>query len=390
MLKQLVMQVITNTSALEEFCSPLHAHEYITIDTEFMRERTYWSRLCLIQVASPDDEAIVDPLADAIDLTALFEVLDNQAVVKVFHAARQDVEIFHKLLDRVPKPLFDTQVAAMACGHGDQIGYEPLVRAITGAAIDKGSRFTDWSRRPLSQKQLEYALGDVVHLRDVYCQLKDELEKTDRFSWVQEEMEALLDPALYFVKPEVAWKRLKLRGLKRKDIGPFIKIAEWREAEAQARDLPRSRVLKDEAIYELARQAPKTADALSKCRGVANGFEKSSQAKSLIAAINAGVALPNDEVPEIERSRNLPPIPGDVLDLLRVLLKRQCEHYQVASKLVANASDLEAIARYDEPDIPAMRGWRRQVFGEAAIKLKKGELALKLNESMIEFVDLKP
>ena len=383
------MNVIDNTNTLEQFCAGLSAHDFITVDTEFMRERTYWAQLCLIQVASPDDEAIIDPLAANIDLTPLLDVLADPGIVKVFHAARQDIEIFYKLMETVPQPLFDTQIAAMACGHGDQIGYEPLVRAVTGASIDKGSRFTDWSRRPLSEKQLRYALGDVTHLRDVYQKLVQELEKEGRLHWVQEEMQALLNPELYFIRPEVAWKRLKLRNPKRKEIGPLMKIAEWRENEAQRRDVPRSRVLKDDGIFELARQAPKSQEELSRCRGIPKGFERSSSAAGLLTAIKTGADIPRDDLPDFSRPKNLAPVPADIVDLLRVLLKKQCEQYDVAPKLIASAADLETIARFDDPEVPSMKGWRREVFGEPALRLKAGDLAMKIENGVIHLVDVK-
>ncbi|MCI5048545.1 MAG: ribonuclease D [Aquisalinus sp.] len=382
------MQVITTTPDLESFCAALVDAPFITVDTEFMRERTYWSQLCLVQVASAEREAIIDPLADGLDLTPLLTLLANEQVIKVFHAARQDVEIFYKLMDVVPAPLFDTQVAAMACGYGDQIGYEPLVKAVTGEAIDKGSRFTDWSKRPLSDKQLTYALGDVTHLRDVYLALKGQLEKTGRLSWVEEEMNALLSEDLYFIKPENAWKRLKLRNVKRREIGPLMKVAEWREAEAQKRDVPRGRIIKDDTIYELSRQRPTTIKALGNCRSISKGYEASAQGKALLEAVQAGIDLPEEALPRLERQGNLPQVPADVLDMLRVLLKRQCEHHQVAPKLVASASDLETIARYDAPDVPAMKGWRQEIFGNAALDLKAGRLGLKLQDGNIEFIRL--
>ena len=381
------MKIITDTDTLTHYCQELQQAPYITVDTEFMRERTYWSQLCLIQVASPDDEAIIDPLADNIDLQPLLDILADTSIIKVFHAARQDIEIFYQLMDSVPQPLFDTQVAAMACGHGDQIGYEPLVRAVTGKSIDKGSRFTDWSRRPLSEKQLKYALGDVTHLRDVYEALVAQLENGKRLHWVQEEMEALLNPELYFIRPEVAWKRLKLRNPKRREIGPLVKIAEWREREAQRKDLPRARILKDDGIFELARQTPTSPQELSRCRGIPRGFEKSSSAASLIEAIKEGQALPQEDLPNFSKPANLAPVPVDILDLLRVLLKRQCEQYDVAPKLIASAADLEAIARYDAPDVPAMKGWRREVFGDVALQLKAGKLAMKVENGVIQLIE---
>ncbi len=381
------MKVITKTDELAHFCAPLSAHAFITVDTEFMRERTYWPQLCLIQVASPDDEAIIDPMADGIDLAPLLEVMADENVTKVFHAARQDVEIFYQLMEKVPAPLFDTQVAAMACGYGDQIGYEPLVRMVTGAQVDKGSRFTDWSRRPLSDAQLTYALGDVTHLRDVYVKLLGQLKETNRFGWVREEMEALHEADLYFIRPEFAWKRLKMRNVRPKEIGPLIELAAWRENEAQSRDVPRGRLLKDDVLFEVARSAPKTTQELGRIRGIPKGFERSESGKGILEAVQFGLEIPKEDLPKIDRHRNKEPVSADVLDLLRVLLKRQCETYDVAPKLIANAADLEAIARSDDADVPAMRGWRREVFGDIALKLKAGELGLKLENGNVVLVE---
>ncbi|GGD01072.1 ribonuclease D [Aquisalinus flavus] len=381
------MLIITDTAALAEFCAGLRQHPYVAVDTEFMREKTYFSQLCLIQAASPAEAAIIDPLADGLDLAPFLEMLADPAVTKVFHAARQDVEIFFQIMQSVPQPLFDTQIAAMACGYGDQIGYEPLVRTITGKSVDKGSRFTDWSRRPLSDRQLEYAIGDVTHLRDVYDALSSELARTDRLPWVMEEMEALLSPSLYFVQPENAWKRLKLRNTKRKELGPLIKIAEWREAEAQKRDVPRARILKDDALFELARQTPESPQDLARARGIPNGFERSGAAKGLLGAITDGKNIPKGDLPDIDRPRNLPQVPADVLDLLRVLLARQCKEYDVAPKLIASVADLEEIARDDNADVPAMKGWRREVFGDAALKLKHGKLAMKLTNGTLDLIE---
>ena len=381
------MLIITETAALAEFCSRLRQHRYATVDTEFMREKTYFSQLCLIQAASPEEAAIIDPLADGIDLTPFLDLLRDEAVTKVFHAARQDVEIFFQMMDAVPAPLFDTQVAAMACGYGDQIGYEPLVRAITGKGLDKGSRFTDWSRRPLTERQLSYALGDVTFLRDVYEKLSSQLEQTGRLSWVMEEMEALNEPALYFTDPPEAWRRLKLRNTRPKELGPLMKLAEWREAEAQRRDVPRSRILKDDLLFELSRSTPASPQDLARARGIPNGFERSAAAKDLLEAVAAGKALDTDDLPDVAKPRNLPPVSGAVLDLLRVLLARQCEHYDVAPKLIASAADLEQIARSDDADVPAMKGWRREVFGNEALRLKHGEIAMKLNNGKLELVE---
>lgn len=376
------MKVISDTASLQAFVDSATGAPFVTVDTEFMREKTYFSQLCLIQIATPDDAVIIDPLADNIDLSPLFPLLSAPETVKVFHAARQDLEIFVKLMGTVPGPLFDTQIAAMVFGYGDQVGYEPLVRDLTGAQVDKGSRFTDWSRRPLSEKQLTYALGDVTHLRDVYARLTQKLTDTNRLTWVEEEMQALNDINLYSVNPDEAWQRLKLRNPKLKELGPIIALAKWRESEAQARNVPRSRLLKDDALFELARAQPDRPEALGKLRSIPQGFERSSTAKSILAAISDGKAIDQDSLPQLDR-RPREQAPQDVVELLRVLLKRQCAEHDVAPKLLASSADLDAIALDDEAGVPALRGWRREVFGEMALKLKRGELALGLTRRRV-------
>jgi ribonuclease D len=380
------MRLITTTDELATLTKALAERPYVAVDTEFMRERTYWPILCLIQAAAEGEEAIIDPLAEGLDLAPLLELLANEAVVKIFHAARQDVEIFQLLSGAPPRPLFDSQVAAMACGFGDQIGYEPLMRGLLGARIDKGSRFTDWSRRPLSQAQLAYALSDVTFLRDAYPILVRKLESEGRRHWVAEEMEALADPALYRVDPERAYERLKLRGVRASELGAIVKLAEWREREAQARNVPRGRVLKDDAIFELARLRPKSVEDLSRARSVPEGFERSRAGGAILAAIAQGAQLRGAELPEIERDGPRAAAPADVVELLKVLLKRQCERFKVAPRLVASAADLEAIALDDAADAPALHGWRREVFGDLALKLKRGEIAVRLNGGVIEIV----
>ena len=380
------MRVITTNDELASFSEEIAEKPFVAVDTEFMREKTYWPILCLIQAAAEGVEAIIDPLADKLDLSPFLEVMGKSPSVKVFHAARQDLEIFYNLIGEVPGPLFDTQIAAMACGFGDQIGYEPLMRGLLGAKIDKGSRFTDWSRRPLTDAQLSYALSDVTHLREAFPIMTKRLEDNKRLHWVEEEMGALDDPDLYFIKPENAWKRLKLRGVRPKELGAVIKLAEWREAEAQNRDVPRSRILKDEAIFELARLNPSSPKELSRARSVSNGFERSNAGASILQAISAGVKTPRDALPRIDKADRQKP-PADVVELLKVLLKRQCEYYDVAPKLIASASDLEEIAREDDADVQALRGWRREVFGDAAIRLKRGEIALKLENDAVKLVE---
>lgn len=377
------MQLITDTKTLAGTMRAVAQRPYAAIDTEFMREKTYWPILCLVQVAAEGIEAVIDPLAPGLALDPLLETLQDERVVKVFHAARQDIEIFHHMMNAAPAPLFDTQIAAMACGFGDQIGYEPLMRALLGARIDKGSRFTDWSRRPLSQAQLSYALSDVTHLRDAYPILEKKLQEDGRAHWVAEEMAALADPALYRIAPEEAWKRLKLKGVRPADLGPVIKLAEWREREAQTRDTPRGRILKDEAIFELARLKPKTPEELARARSIPSGFERSRAGQAILEAIAAGAAMDKKALPKIDRAERRAP-PPDAVDLLKVLLKRQCERFHVAPKLVASAADLEAIALGE--DAPALHGWRREVFGEIALQLKSGEIALKLGRDGVDIV----
>ncbi len=381
------MHIITTTVELEEFSAALATKPFFAVDTEFMREKTYWPILCLIQAAADGMEAIIDPLAKGIDLGPFLEVMASKSIIKVFHAARQDLEIFYQLMNQVPAPLFDSQIAAMACGFGDQIGYEPLMRALLNANIDKGSRFTDWSRRPLSPAQLTYALSDATFLREAYPLLKQKLDENERDHWVEAELEALYAPDLYFVKPETAWKRLKLKGVRPKELGPVMKLAEWREHEAQTRDTPRNRVLKDDAIYELARLRPASVSDLGRARSIPSGFEKSAAGAAILAAIAEGLKTPQEQLPALAKpDRNRPP--ADVVDLLKVLLKRQCDKYDVAPKLIAGTADLESIALDDNADVKALSGWRREVFGDAALKLKRGELALKLKNGAVELVEV--
>jgi len=382
------MRVITDTDDLARFAAALKERPFIAVDTEFMRERTYWPILCLVQAAADDLEAIIDPLAEGLDLSPFVDLMNDDRVTKVFHAARQDVEIFHNLSGEVPTPLFDTQIAAMACGFGDQIGYEPLMRSLLNARIDKGSRFTDWARRPLSDKQLAYALSDVTHLRDAYPMLKTRLAESGRDKWVAEEMGALADPALYRTDPAEAWRRLKLKGVRQNEIGPLMKLAEWREREAQSKDQPRNRILKDDALFEIARMRPASAGDLARARAVPSGFERSRQGQGVIDAVAAGRALPAGDLPRVERRERRTPPPADIVDLLKVLLKRQCEAYDVAPRLIASSADIEALALDPQADIPALKGWRREVFGGQALALMRGEIAMRLVKGKLELVEV--
>jgi ribonuclease D len=384
------MQPITTTAELAEFCKSLKGQPFIAVDTEFMRETTYWPKLCLIQVAAPNGaEACIDPLSEDLELDPLLDVLRDETVLKVFHAARQDVEIFNNL-GAMPRPLFDTQIAGMAAGFGEQIAYDALVRQMLKIELDKSSRFTDWARRPLADSQLTYALADVTHLAKLFPMLRDRLVKGGRMAWVEEEMLALTDPALYDVDPENAWKRLKPRKHTAKYLAVFKAVAAWRERTAQQRDQPRGRILKDDAIDELAAQAPTDAAAIDRLRGVPKGFSGSKFGPDLIAAIKEALKDPEGYAPKIDRERGPQNVAaGAIVELLKVLLKARSEDAGVASKLIATVSDLEKIANDDEADVGALIGWRRDAFGADALKLKRGELALVLDGARVRVVEVR-
>jgi len=381
------MTPITTTEALRDFCAKLATAPFITVDTEFMRETTYWPKLCLIQAASSTDAAIIDPLAEGIDLEPFLDLLRDPNILKVFHAARQDTEIFVKL-GAMPKPMFDTQVAGMAAGFGDQVSYEALVRQMLRQDVDKGSRFTDWARRPLSDAQLTYALGDVTHLAALYPKLRDRLVKEGRLDWVMAEMEDLTDPDLYDTTPEKAWKRLKPKKFSAKYLAAFVATAVWRERAAQERDQPRGRILKDEAIDEIAAQGPTDPEAFNRLRSVPKGFGASRLGLELCAELKRVLADPEAHAPKLERPGHNQPAPPSVVELLKVLLKAKSDNAGVATKLLANVADLEKIALDDEADVDALKGWRRQLFGEDALKLKRGEIALVLNGPRVEVVEI--
>jgi len=373
-----LMRVITTTSELSALCEVLAKSEYVAVDTEFLREQTFWPLLCLIQLAGPEAEAIVDPLSPNLDLAPFYQLMADTSVVKVFHAARQDIEIIFLKSEIVPTPVFDTQVAAMVCGYGDSISYVNLVKKTTSVDLDKSSRFTDWSRRPLSAKQLDYALADVTHLRDVYQRLKQTLEKTGRTPWLQEEMEVLTSPSTYDAKPENAWQRLKLRVKGRKSLAVLIELAAWRERLAQTLDVPRGRVLRDDALYDIANQLPASADSLGQLRTLSDGFARSQRAREIVDVVKAGLARDPKTLPKIERSEALSAEASATLELLKVLLKAAAAEHGVAPRIIADSDDLEQLATSDEADILALQGWRRTLFGESALKLKRGELALTL------------
>lgn len=379
------MDLITTTAALTAAIEQLSKAAFVTVDTEFIRETTFWPELCLIQMASRDTTALVDPLAPGIDLSPFFALMANENVLKVFHAARQDIEIVHHLGGLIPHPVFDTQVAAMVCGFGDSISYDQLVGKITGEPIDKASRFTDWRQRPLSDKQLVYALADVTHLVDVYEHLAAKLERDKRAHWLNEEMEVLTSPSTYVVHPDDAWQRLKMRVRKPIELAVLQAVARWREIEARERNVPRSRVLKDDAIYEIAQQQPRDAAALGRLRGTPKGWERSQGAQGLLAAVNSALEIPRDALPKVPRPASNPEGASAAQELLKVFLKLVAEQQGVASKVLASADDLERIAAQGEQaDVPALHGWRKDVFGDKALKLVRGEMALRFSGRKVE------
>ena len=384
------MTPITANGELERFCAELARQPFIAIDTEFMRETTYWPRLCLIQAAGPDLAGVIDPLAEGLDLQPLLKLMADRSIQKVFHAGRQDVEIFYNL-GVIPQPLFDSQIAAMAAGFGEQIAYDAIVRQMLRIDIDKSSRFTDWSRRPLSQAQLDYAAADVIHLAALYPLLRERLEREGRMAWVEEEMAGLVDPSIYDMTPENAWRRLKPKRHAATYFAVFKAVAAWRERTAQTRDQPRGRILKDDAIDEIATQAPTDLDALSRLRSAPKGFSGSRFAPELLEAIKEALASPEAHAPSIERPKTqIPPQgAGAVVELLKVLLKARAEEAGVASKLIATVADLEKIAADDKADSPALHGWRREAFGEDALKIKRGELALVLDNGRVRVVEVR-
>jgi ribonuclease D len=375
------MNIITTTDSLNDLCAALRREPFVAVDTEFMREQTYWPELCLIQIAGGEHEAIVDPLAPDLDLGAFYELMADERVVKVFHAARQDVEIIFLKAGIIPKPLFDTQVAAMVCGFGDQASYEVLVRKLARASIDKSSRFTDWSRRPLSQKQLAYALSDVTHLRTVYRKLRTQLDGSGREAWLDDEIAQLTSPTTYRTDPSEAWKRLKFRPKSRRQTAVLAAVAGWREREAQDRNVPRSRVIKDDAIIEVAIQSPASPEALKELRALPRGYATSRLADGLLKAVKQGLATDPDTLPPpAEDNGPLPEGTAAIVDILKLALKVVCDSHGIAPKLVASAADIEAIAAGNDRDVPAMRGWRRPVFGDLALEIKAGHLAIGLRD----------
>ncbi len=378
--------LITTTSGLESLCHRLHGESFVTVDTEFMRERTYWPELCVVQLAGDSDVAIVDAQAPDIDLAPLGRLLADPKVEKVFHAARQDIEIFVQRFGDVPRPLFDTQIAAMVAGFGDQVGYDALVAALAGGHIDKAHRFSDWSARPLSPAQIAYAAADVTHLRVAYRALRERLAREGRLEWVAEEMSVLSDPATYRPDPESMWERLRPRTNSRRMLGVLRAVAAWREREAQRSNIPRQRMLKDEALLEIAATAPDSPDALARARGVSRGFADGRVGASLLAAIAEAKALPEDDLPMPPALRDGPRASPALVSLLKVLLAAKCEEHNVAPKLIASSEDIERLATEAAPEIPALHGWRHELFGHDALALKAGEIALGVQGRRVKLI----
>ncbi len=373
------MSLIIDTEALAALCERLANSKHVTVDTEFIREKTYWPKLCLIQVAGEDEAACIDPLAEGIDLEPFFALMRNTNVLKIFHAARQDLEILMKLMGELPQPIFDTQIAAMVCGFGESVGYETLATKLAGARIDKSTRFTDWSKRPLSDRQVIYALSDVIPLRKVYRKLVAVLEKTGRDKWLEEEMQVLTAPGTYTPDPREMYRRMKSRTKNPRFLAVLRELAAWREVEAQTRDLPRQRVIRDEALLEIAASSPTSVESLSSTRQLPKSMSEGPTAEAIIEAVETGLALPTGECPELPTHRNHPPGIAPIVDLLRVLLKTKCEAYGVAPKIVATTEELEAMASDDAANVRAQSGWRHALFGEDALRLKHGHMALAIS-----------
>lgn len=382
--------LITTSSDLAAICARLARHPFVTVDTEFLRETTFWPKLCVIQLASTDEAVAVDALAPGLDLAPFFDLMVDPAVVKVFHAARQDVEIIWHLSKRIPAPLFDSQVAAMVLGYGDSISYDQLVQRTNGTQLDKTSRFTDWSKRPLSTAQIDYAIADVTHLRDIYLKLTGELEKRGRTDWVAEEMGVLTSPDTYRQEPERAWERFRNRVRKPRELAVLMEVAAWREREAQSRNVPRSRVLKDDALFDIALTGPKTPEALGSMRSIPKGWERSRDGLAVVEAVNAGLARDPRSLPPIDKHRPQTQSQSATVELLKVLLKMVAEKHHVAAKVVATSDELDRIAEDDEADIGALKGWRREIFGDKALALKHGRLALAIERGRVTTVERPP
>lgn len=379
---------ITSQNELEDFCQQLAESDFICVDTEFHRESTYWPQLCLVQASAPGCEALIDPMHDDLDIGPFLQLISEESRIKVFHAARQDMEIFNRLIGHPPGPIFDTQIAAMALGLGDSISYDNLIKRVLKRSIDKSSQFTDWTRRPLSEKQRNYALGDVTHLRDAFVKMRDQLNERGRWSWALEEMQKLEDPETYDTDPDKAWKRLKLRKPKKEYTAIVASVAKWREERAQELDKPRRRLLKDDAIHEIADQKPKTPEAFDQLRAVPNGFIRSKNANGLVDAVKAAIDDPSAHAPTLPPKKTNPQTPPGAPEMLKVLLKHVSEEADVVPRLIANAADIEAIARGDRKGVAAFEGWRNELFGERAAALMNGKLALSFENGAVRLFEV--
>ena len=378
------MNLIASSADLASFCRDLEGAPYITVDTEFMRENTFWPILCLVQVAGPDQAAAIDGLAEGLDMAPLIALFDDPKVLKVFHAARQDLEIFYHMNGRLPAPVFDSQVAAMVCGFGESVGYQTLASKLANAQVDKGSRFTDWTIRPLSDRQIDYALSDVTHLRTIYEKLAGKMEKNGRTEWLDDEMATLTASKTYAMQPEEAYRRIKTRSTDRRFLAILREVAGWREKEAQRRDMPRNRILRDEALLEIAHHAPKSPADLARTRGLGKNLAEGQQGAALIAAVEKGSQVPDADRPLPVERVHAPRGVGPVVEILKVLLKMKCDDLEVAQKLVASSADLERLATDgDRADVPALHGWRRDIFGGDALRLREGRLALALKDGRL-------
>jgi ribonuclease D len=380
------MTLLTENAPLTAFCERISGDAFVAVDTEFIRERTFWPNLCVVQIAGRAEAAAIDTLAEGIDLFPIFRLMADPGVLKVFHAGRQDIEIFYHLTGEIPAPIFDTQVAAMVCGFGESASYETLVAQIAKTQIDKSSRFTDWAHRPLTRRQIDYALSDVVHLRTVYEDLARRLEKNGRTGWLAEEMAVLTDPKTYRVEPRESWRRLKTRSHSRRHLAVLREVAAWRETEAQARNVPRNRILRDEALLEIASHTPRTKEDLARTRSVSTGMAEGPMGSAILKAVAIGLETPEQDLPELPPRAETAPGIKPTVELLKVLLKMKCEEHGVAQKLVANTEDLEAIAADDSALVPALQGWRREIFGEDALALKHGKMALTVRNKSVRLV----
>ena len=378
--------LISDSAALAKFCAAQRGASFVTVDTEFLRESTYWPKLCLVQIAGPEEAAAIDTLAPGIDLQPLLDLMADESVLKVFHAARQDLEIFFKLMGQVPSPLFDSQVAAMVCGFGDSIAYDKLVMALTGVSIDKASRFTNWAERPLTDAQLSYALSDVTHLRDVYTGLSRRMDESGRGEWLEDEMAILRDPASYQTDPELAYLRIKSRTAKPKFLAVLQRVAAWREREAQSRNQPRNWVLRDDALLNIAAQAPTSQQALARCRGLGKGVADGRIGREILAAVESALALPPEDRPKARQPQPEGARATAAADLLKVLLKACCDKHDVAPKLIASSGDLDRLSTGERDGIQALEGWRLDVFGQHALDLMEGRLALTYQDGEIAWL----